>query len=253
MSTRGVADVVFVVDASASMRPCIDALRQNIMSFVAGLDGPNAGSFDLRLEFVALKVDPERATYIVDSSGGEGLWERLYSKGSNSAASAPGCWSTPRDFVKALEGITVGADEDSLMALDFALDLPWRKVAGCHRVAVLLTDEPPETGFMPNERKAMAGELVRKINDLRVKLFMVGPYSATLAELQAADGADFIEISDSDVGRGLASVNFRKILDAIAKSISVSSLQHAPKPVKRALFGQDGWVDGEGFDMNSAR
>src|SRR3954467_14180907 len=32
--TRGVADIVFLIDISGSMRPCIDALRRNIETFV---------------------------------------------------------------------------------------------------------------------------------------------------------------------------------------------------------------------------
>src|SRR6187551_2802577 len=35
--TKGVADIVFVVDISGSMAPCIDALRKNIESFIDSL------------------------------------------------------------------------------------------------------------------------------------------------------------------------------------------------------------------------
>lgn len=104
---------------------------------------------------------------------------------------------------------------------------------------VLLTDEPPETGALPEARRRKVPDLILKINDLRVKLFLVGPYSETFAELQAADGSDYLQIEDGDVGNGLASVDFRKVMGSIAKSISVASLQATPKSAKRALFGQD--------------
>src|SRR5918998_406883 len=41
--TKGVADIVFVVDVSGSMAPCIDALRKNIEAFIDSLSqgGPN--------------------------------------------------------------------------------------------------------------------------------------------------------------------------------------------------------------------
>ena len=42
--TKGVADIVFVVDISGSMAPCIDALRKNIEAFIDSLshgDGNN--------------------------------------------------------------------------------------------------------------------------------------------------------------------------------------------------------------------
>ncbi len=251
MPNRGIADVVFVIDASASMGPCIGALKSSIAAFASSLDGPNAGSFDLRLEFIAMKVDPKAQSYLVNSSRSDNPWQVLYGESGQAAPSE--LWSTPSQFRQALARIEVGADEDSLMALDFALDLPWRTASGCHRVVVLLTDEPPETGFEPAERRTMTASLVRKMNDLRVKLFMVGPYSETLVELQQADGADYLQIQDADIGRGLATVDFRKVLAAIAKSISVTSTQQAPKSVERALFGQDGWGSGGAFDMHGSR
>src|SRR4029450_9499880 len=35
--TKGVADIVFLVDISGSMSPCIDALRRNIEAFIDSL------------------------------------------------------------------------------------------------------------------------------------------------------------------------------------------------------------------------
>ena len=43
--TKGVADIVFIVDVSGSMKPCIDALRINIEAFIDSLskgEGNNA-------------------------------------------------------------------------------------------------------------------------------------------------------------------------------------------------------------------
>ncbi|HVF82747.1 MAG TPA: vWA domain-containing protein, partial [Sphingomicrobium sp.] len=42
--TKGVADIVFVVDISGSMAPCIDALRQNIETFVGSLSSGDANN-----------------------------------------------------------------------------------------------------------------------------------------------------------------------------------------------------------------
>lgn len=252
MSTRGTADVVFVIDASGSMEPCINALKANIALFASSVHGPNAGSFDLRLEFVALKVDSNAGIYSALASRTGNAIDAIYSAASQRHAGL--LWSGPEEFRSGLDRIRVGADEDNLMALDMALDLPWRQASGCHRVVVLLTDEPPETGAMPQARRARVADLISKINDLRVKLFIVAPYSETLAELQAADGADYLQIQDADVGKGLASVDFRKVMGAIAKSISVASLQTMPKPVNRALFGQDRMTDTDRpMDMHGSR
>ena len=59
-STRGSADIVFVIDGSASMRPCIDALKSKIKSFVQSLQSVNTGGFDVRLEFISIAASPIR-------------------------------------------------------------------------------------------------------------------------------------------------------------------------------------------------
>src|SRR3954463_13116676 len=42
--TKGVADIVFVVDISGSMSPCIDALRRNIEAFIDSLNKGDANN-----------------------------------------------------------------------------------------------------------------------------------------------------------------------------------------------------------------
>ena len=42
--TKGVADIVFMIDVSGSMAPCIDALRQNIETFVDSLSSGDANN-----------------------------------------------------------------------------------------------------------------------------------------------------------------------------------------------------------------
>ena len=39
---KGVADVVFCVDCTGSMQPCIDQLRDDLRTFIAGLEKPSA-------------------------------------------------------------------------------------------------------------------------------------------------------------------------------------------------------------------
>ena len=42
--TKGVADVVFLIDVSGSMKPCIDALRTNIEGFINSLSKGEANN-----------------------------------------------------------------------------------------------------------------------------------------------------------------------------------------------------------------
>src|SRR5688572_3919910 len=53
MTTKRVADVVFCIDASNSMQPCIDAVRKNLAQFVSGLQSGGQSTWDVRFDFLA--------------------------------------------------------------------------------------------------------------------------------------------------------------------------------------------------------
>ena len=54
MSTKGVVDVVFCIDASGSMAPCIDAVRKNLDAFLDALGGDANRKIDCRLAGILL-------------------------------------------------------------------------------------------------------------------------------------------------------------------------------------------------------
>jgi hypothetical protein len=73
--TKGVADIVFVIDISGSMAPCIDALRQNIETFVGSLSSGDANNAapvkDWRAKVVGYRdieaAESEGLPWIVDN------------------------------------------------------------------------------------------------------------------------------------------------------------------------------------------
>ena len=74
--TKGVADIVFVVDISGSMAPCIDALRKNIEAFIESLshgDGNNVAAVrDWRGKVVGYRdiesAESEGLPWVVDNA-----------------------------------------------------------------------------------------------------------------------------------------------------------------------------------------
>lgn len=129
-----------------------------------------------------------------------------------------------------------------LVALDYALDAPWRDSHDARRIVIFLTDEQHETTDSPDEHRKMIPQLVQKIAALKVMLFVVAPESDDYEDLCAVDRSDYQKISGDD---GMASVDFMKVLRAIAKSISASQTPLGVTPtVQRGLFGQLTWVDG---------
>lgn len=240
MSTKGIADVVFCIDASASMSPCIDAVRTHISSFVEGLNSNSQQTWDLRVEFVAHHAgkSPDGSGLFAHRSLYESeLCHVLYRNSGNQ-----GRFFTMdiSEFSRGLRGVSVQGDEAPLVALDFCLDLPWRNLAACHRVVVMLTDEPFEQSAMQGLQKEQLSNLIAKIHDLHVMLFLVAPDSEVFDELASADGSEY-EVIDQ-VGAGLSTVNFAEVLKFIGRSISVSTLQAPINPnVKRGLFQQATW------------
>jgi len=222
------------------MAPCIDGVRSHIAAFVEGLRSTGNTAWDLRIDFVAYKC---AASY-----EGTPVWSHcslfhdevgppLYNKDGQGGRFFT---SSVEEFSQGLSRIAVQGNESTLLALDFALDFPWRDAAKCHRVVILMTDEPFEGGLSVEEHAAVLPQLIEKIQALRVMLYMVTPASPVYEKLSEVDKCEHYVVDDS--GNGLEGVDFREVLNFIGKSVSASSVQGSETPVMRGLFGQAGWV-----------
>jgi len=246
MSTKGTADVVFCLDASNSMSPCLQGVKDHLTDFVKGLQSKGQMTWDLRVDFVAQNVGQGSQGGVLFNHRSvyhEDLHEALYA----SQPSGVRLFTTALDDFKAnLNRVPCEGDEAMLVALDFALDFPWRPAAQCHRTVILLTDEPCETGAIADEQARQVPALIRKIQDLRVMLFLVAPDSPAYQKLAEADKSEYEVIAERQ--NGLATVDFGKVLQHIGKSVSAASLQAAGPGTKaaRGLFGQTTWKPGTG-------
>lgn len=246
MSTKGVADIVFCLDASDSMTPCFQGVSEHIVDFVAALQsgGPNQGTWDLRLDFVAhqaSKTGQGSVLYPMSSVRRAGceVIDDLYAPQPDSRNFFT---SSLDEFREALRGVETKGDEDPLLALDVALDFPWRDAKACHRVVVLMTDEPVGGG-LGKGRTGRIPDLIQKIQALRVMVFLVTPSCPSFEKLSEVDRCEHYVVGQ---GGGLADVDFKDILSYIGKSVSVSTGQGEAKRADRALFGQDRFVSGSG-------
>ncbi len=232
-------DLVFLIDASDSMRPCFDGLRENLQALVQPL---RQTAFNLRLGMLAYNCERQSGGYVYQlrfiDPGMTGL--EIYSEAAQDVASRVFTSDVGR-FTAALGQVEVGGDEDTLMALDTALDLPFGDVRDTRRVVALFTDEKLETGVRGAKGATEnLDAIIEKIMARKVMLFGFMP---------ACDGADRLaeadksEIDCLDLKKGFANVDFDKLLRGLGKSISVSQtpLKGAGETWKRALFGQDGF------------
>ncbi len=234
-------DLVFVIDASHSMQPCFDQLRNNLNEVLRPMQGQIA---KIRFGLVVQSVGVQSGVAVYNhsflcGSSHEDL-KKLYQRGPNDPDPRNEFFTDdPDHFSNALATVKPQGNEDMLVALDIALDFPFGPLSNTKRVVALFSDEPFEGGISTDTYNSKLPEIIQKIYDRHIMLFCAIPDSEAI---QTLAGADRSEIEIVDGGDGLSSVDFRQLLTQMGKSISVSSLQAVGEPpYKRALFGQDAW------------
>ena len=105
-----------------------------------------------------------------------------------------------------------------------------------NRIVILLTDEPVEGGNKVDESSAKLEQMMSKIHEQGIMLFLVTPDLTCFLSCLVWTNAS--EVSDG--ASGSIDIDFNKLMLAIAKSISVSRLQQVSRhlPDRKALFGQ---------------
>jgi uncharacterized protein involved in tellurium resistance len=248
MRTQNV-DFVLLVDCSESMRPCFAQLRDHLNDLLYPLQQAN---FRVRFGFIGYAAAPGRGGPVYDHTfiGGSGpeMMRKLYGTPVNAADFFT---TDPSAVARALGGLEAQGNEDTLMALDIAADFPFGPTESTRRVIAVFTDEPLEAGVSELAPIAQLPALVQKLMSRRIQLFVAAPYSDALGDLGAVDRA---EIEAVDGGDGLKSVDFRKLLAQMAKSISVSTMQAGREPSwQRAIYGQDRWTTDRSITESSRR
>ena len=223
-------ELVFVLDASESMRPCFEGLANNLQQVVNPLQ---TLGLKVRLGFIAMRVG--------NATGGGGV---IATASINSASDPialiasgdPGLFTEDNAlFSSKMRALELGGDESQLLALDCALDFPFGPMVNTRRVVAMFSDETIEDGFLGDSVVEKIPAIVTKIMARRIQFFAALPSSPALEALGSADCA---QIEPVQGGEGLANVNFSKLLGQMAKSISCASLQAGPENYQKGLFGQ---------------
>jgi hypothetical protein len=228
-------DLVFVIDSSSSMKPCFEGLVSHLNDVITPLQGLN---LNVRLGLLAMGVG--------GGAGGDSLFDITTLTGDYKSIyqSDPKLFTTDRDqFSKALRNVKMQGDENHLIALDLALDFPFGPISNTRRVVALFSDERIEDGKISPDEIAIRGALIQKIQARKVMLFAALPDSPLLEDFGAVDGAQIERINGGD---GLSSVDFSKLLQLMAKSISVCDIQGTEGTYEKGLFGQQLWGTGRG-------
>lgn len=229
-------DIVFVIDASDSMKPCFDQLRQHLEQVFVPMQGFVQ---NVRLGLLAHAAGNSRGEAVYDHIfiGGDGpaMMQKLYGQGS---AGEDFFTTDPQVFKKALQKVECKGNEEMLVALDTALDFPFDPPHETKRVVAMFTNETLEAGIEEGKHNDKIQAIIQKLMDRRIKLFANMPEADSTFELGEVNES---EIETNPGGENAwASVEFSQLLAQMGKSISRSSLQETAEPAyKKALFGQD--------------
>ena len=249
------ADVVFVIDASDSMKPCFDKLRNSLKSFIQPFR--EEGFDSLRLGLLAYKAAPNNGKWAYFHScvnGDDPNNMKILYGDDDEAKNALFTREGDPDvdgFCRRLDSIRCSADENSPLALDCAADFPFEPLCSARRVIVMFTDEKFETGVLKNEpigpNCSVLERVMNKIVKRHITLYLFAP------ECEATDMmGEFSRINIRNVPAFVEGqsgrtdtwdhIDFEKVLEGIGRSVSGSVLQVVDEgPFDKAVYGQDKW------------
>ncbi len=228
---RGVADIVFVVDVTGSMQPCIDALRENIKVFVdtlASTDANNGSPVkDWRGRVVGyrdFKADGERE-WIIDNPF---VRDPSALKSQLAALEARGGGDEPESLLDVL--YRVAKCEDAAKG-EAESDRKWRNRGAAARVVVVFTDASYHpTMAIPEASGGTASDAKIAMIQSKIRLSVFAPELPCYDELSDLPHSEVTPIPLNGASPVAAleaftrdAANFKATLEQLAKSVSQSS------------------------------
>ena len=239
-------DLVLVVDTSDSMKHCINELRAHLDAILNPMQGTIA---KVRYALVGLSASKNQGSvsYMVNFVKGPMEFKpnsinNPYHVGPNDPDPRNQFFTeNPQDIKNALSLLNPSGDEDMLLALDIAADLPFGSISNTKRVIALFSDEPFEQGVSGRDNFDRIPKLCEKFMARHIQLFAAIPAGHAANQIAETDRS---EVEFIDGGDGLKNVDFSRLFTQMGKSISASTIQAVSEPsYERALFHQDEWVE----------
>ncbi len=232
--TKGVADLVFVVDVSGSMATCIDALRKNIEAFIDSLsrgDGNNVAPVrDWRGKVVGYRdfeaAEADGLPWIVDNPFVRDVGAL---KSQLGLLKAEGGGDEPESLLDTL--YKVASMQASPKGSQTEDPEKWRYRSDAARVVVVFTDAPfKETLSIPEAKGGSLQDVANVIMANRIILSLFAPNFEGYDRLSQIDKSEWetVEFEGLSPQQALQkftsdSANFRNTLKQLAASVSRSA------------------------------
>jgi hypothetical protein len=232
--TKGVADLVFVVDVSGSMAPCIDALRKNIEAFIDSLsrgDGNNVAPVrDWRGKVVGYRdiesAEAEGLPWIVDNAFVRdvgALKQQLAALKAEGGGDEPESLLDTLYKVATMPAIPKGSQSEE--------PDKWRYRSDAARVVIVFTDASfKETMSIPEAKGGSLQDVANVVMANRIILSLFAPNFEGYDRLSQIDKSEWevVEFDGLNAQEALQKftsdpVNFRTTLKQLAASVSRSA------------------------------
>lgn len=223
---RGVADIVFLIDATGSMAPCIDALKQNIGHFIDSLTTTNQGNQspvkDWRGKAMGYRDFEEDATPLVDNPF---VRDPATLKAQLAGLQPEGGGDTPESLLDALYAVSTMGQTGKEEAED---ERKWRYRSSAARIVIVFTDAPyKEKMVIQGATGGTFEDVKNKCHEHRIILSLFAPDLPCYDTLSAIQKSEYEPISGPNFLEGMKALtgdqkNFQNTLAQLAKSVSKS-------------------------------
>ena len=228
--TKGVADIVFLIDTSGSMAPVIDALRKNIEVFIDSLSGADANNAapvkDWRAKVVGFRDAEHDRDWYQDHPF---VRDAVALKAQLGSLRAEGGGDEPESLLDALyqlatlEATPKGAQSEEANK--------WRYRSDAARVVVVFTDATfRETMSIPEAKGGALQDVANVIMANRIILSIFAPNFEVYDRLSQIDKSEWevVEYEGLTPQQALQKytsdqANFRNTLKQLAASVSKSA------------------------------
>ena len=229
--TKGVADIVFLIDVSGSMAPVIDALRKNIEVFIDSLSSGDANNAapvkDWRGKVVGYRdIEHDGAAWLIDNPF---VRDAVALKAQLAGLRAEGGADEPESLLDALYKIaTMEATPKGAQSEDPG---KWRYRSEAARVVVVFTDASfKETMSVPEAKGGGLQDVANVVMANRIILSLFAPNFEGYDRLSQIDKSEWevVEYEGLNAQEALQKftadpANFRTTLKQLAASVSKSA------------------------------